>query len=151
LKNSFWAYNGVAFEKKIVYLVPCTKVDGSDEVQALKEPPKREDIHKYEFWILGGQHTIMAYKELIEDISLDNHFRDALKTLSAVIFWAPPTIQGNLRLMNLSKALNDMNEVRLGEGQFLLIARQVRSIWKSMGGPTKSTHQQRGSNWKVYT
>lgn len=51
--------------------------------------------------------------------------------------------------MALSKALNNINKTSLTESQFLIIAQQVRAIWRDFGSPLQKNRQLPGSLWKV--
>jgi hypothetical protein len=86
---------------------------------------------------------------LIADIKIDASFRRGLSTIPAIIFWAPYTVEGNLKMMGLSKALNHVHDTKMEESQFMIVARQIRQIWKEWGSPLQSTAISRGSKWKV--
>lgn len=155
LKGSLMGHSSLALEKKIVYLVPIMwdpreeRSNPSYKGSPFKTMPSIEDLNTCCFWIVGGQHTIEAYKMLIDDPKFDPMKKEALKTVSASLFWTPFNLVGNTKIMGLSQALNNMNKTTMPESQFLLMAKQVRSIWISAGRPTPTRGQSAGSMWKV--
>lgn len=157
LKDSFFGYSSINFRKSMCFLVPI-KWDPTTNSSVscpymgtpLAEPPTEYDIiHHCHFWILGGQHTIMAYKAILEENDARCKFWDDLREVTAIMFWAPNNMKSNVTMMGLSRALNNMQETRLDEQNFPLVASQTRAVWKEFGCPRKESALVKGSKWKV--
>lgn len=92
----------------------------------LKEAPMEKDIvESCHFWILGGQHTIMAYKAILDEGDKRCTFREELKLVTGLMFWSPYNLKANVTMMGLSRALNNIQQTRLNESNFPLVASQA--------------------------
>lgn len=157
LANSFLAYSGVAFPKRTHALVPIRWDPPGDGRPYKGTPfetrPTEEDIKSCHFWIIGGQHTIMAYRKLVyeyKEEDVPSRLREELRTTQAIIFWDKPHPDRNHLMMSLSLTLNDPNNTQLVEPEFFMVATQVRNLWRSFGRPPKrTTSPQEKLNWKV--
>lgn len=155
LKGSMMGHSSIALEKKIVYLVPIhwdatlAYNDLSYNGTPFTSRPTRADLANCYFWIVGGQHTIEAYKLLLADPKFSSARKSSLMMVTASMFWTPFSIVGNTKIMGLSQALNNMNRTTMPDSQFLLMAKQLRSIWVSSGRPTPTRGQSANSMWKV--
>jgi hypothetical protein len=127
------------------------KADPNYKGSPLKKAPERSELKDCHYWIVGGQHTIMAYKMLMADMKLPADSRTDCKCIDAIVFWAPYDIDGHLKMMALSKSLNNQNSTLLDETQFLIVAQQVRSVWKEWGCPRSDSANNKDSKWKVST
>ncbi|CAM6113017.1 unnamed protein product [Calypogeia fissa] len=70
--------------------------------------------------------------------------------VDAAIFWAPATNEGNLKLMSLSNALNMENSATIKESQFLVLAKQIRELWKHHGRLKNDTSSTRDIKYKDF-
>lgn len=147
LKNSFHSMSALKFEKRICFLVPmiweeekASSVPNYNGTE-FRRKPTEEDLKTCHFWILGGQHTIMAYKLLAKDESVRDDIRDSCKEVESVMFWAPLTPEKKVLLMGLSKALNHAHETKMEESHFLSIARMIRKVYDGLGRPNAKNVQ----------
>lgn len=155
LAHSMKFSSRISFEKRICFLIPvqwdaekATTEEGYRGTP-FEEEPSLVDIESCHFWIIGGQHTIMAYRLLMDDLEVEQEIRDTCKTVDAVMFWTPNDMKSHLVMMGLSRTLNHVHHTSMDECQFFLIARQVREIWKAWGSPTPESNSVKDSKWKV--
>ncbi|CAM6115777.1 unnamed protein product [Calypogeia fissa] len=151
LANSYLALSPLIFNRKTIYLYPLIADDKNEDGKIpYSRPPTQEEIGKSNFWVLGGQHTVAAYRKMMNNSLCDADQKRQIKNVDGVMYWAPPMNAGNLKLMGLSNALNMENSATIKESQFLVIAKQIRDLWKHHGHPNNHSSSTREKNYKDF-
>ncbi|CAM6104407.1 unnamed protein product [Calypogeia fissa] len=148
LANSFVALAPITFTRKTIYLYPVKPQEDGPPIP-YDEAPTEKQIEDSQFWILGGQHTVYAYKLMLNMPNIDRHKKALILTVEARIFWAPPTNAGYLSLIQLSSALNQESKTNMHSYQFFILAKQVRQLWKHHGSPASDSSNNKLHHWKV--
>ena len=108
-------------------------------------PTDRDAMATHHFWIVGGQHTIMASEAVIRENASDPTFQDQYGKHEIIVVW---TLDMNhIRL--LSRILNSRAWDKESTPDLFDKIKQARAVWKEMGSP--SAVEVRSVEWIVST
>lgn len=131
-----WTIEPSGVKKAMNYLTSVPNIRSRQTIsimpQGLKEKPKSwEEIKNGKFWIINGQHSVKASKNL-QKTDLDQDRKVAIQTWNAWIVW---TLDSNLTVLisEFYNLANHLTAFKPSWGQKILAG---RNVWRDFGKPT---------------
>ena len=108
-------------------------------VEFYSTPPDRNQLLKSttHFFIIGGQHTVECYKNLVEAGEVDEADKAKASSFNIIPVFAPKA--DHLKLLLLSRVLNQDMAGPPKEATFMMQILNARIKWKEMNCPKPST------------
>jgi hypothetical protein len=108
---------------------------GEDKrVEFFNKPPEKNQIKSStNFYIIGGQHTVQCYRDLVESGEIDGADKEKASKFSIIPVWAPKP--EHIKLMLLSRVLNQDMAGPQKEHTFMMQVLNARIKWKEMKKP----------------
>ena len=113
---------------------------GSNKVvEFYSTPPDRNQLLKSttHFFIIGGQHTVECYKNLVEAVEVDEADKAKASNFNIIPVFAPKA--DHLKLLLPSRVLNQDMAGPQKEATFMMQILNARIKWKEMNCPKPST------------
>lgn len=120
--------------------------------QGLKKMPSPDmwsKIEKGDFWLIDGQHSVMAAKkiQLMADWEDPNGQKEKLKVWKALVVWS----DNETRLSDISRYFNMGNKKRAYQASWIRNIMASREVWEFYGRPPKERENAKDKNpkWEV--
>ncbi|KAJ7518026.1 hypothetical protein O6H91_21G051600 [Diphasiastrum complanatum] len=112
-----------------------------------KEELKKDLLHQYRYYIISGQHSIMAAKKLVLSLQCPNYLKQYYGKRLSRILCCLDTVE----LVKLSSKLNELQRNVMKRSPYQETLQQARKQWEEYGSPTKPLggHSMQDENWKV--
>ena len=122
-----------------ITVLPLKKGPYGDKktVEFFTSPPEKHQIKSStNFYIIGGQHTVQCYRNLVESGEIDEADKAKASAFSIIPVWAPKT--DHIKLLLLSRVLNQDMAGPQKEHTFMMQVLNARIKWKEMNCPKPS-------------
>ena len=130
-------YSGT--DKEIIVL-PLKRglYESNKVVEFFTSPLERHQIKSStNFYIIGGQHTIESYKNLVNGSEIDDANKAKVSTFCIISLWAPKS--GHIKLMLFSYLLNQDMAGPRKEHTFIMQVLNAQIKWNEMNHLKPST------------
>ena len=96
-----------------------------------KKPSSWEEVKNGDFYIINGQHTWAAAKELVAHPQLSEERKKVLKNWKCNFIWSKDEVE----VMALSERINHTNSLQWNFPDIVLYLQHARKIWDLAGRP----------------
>lgn len=118
--------------------------------QGLKKKPTPDqwpNISQGDFWIIDGQHSIQASKNIQLDDDVPQKVKDRVKTWEALVVWS----DNDGMLCDISRYFNSLNKIKAYQASWIQNIIASRDVWEHYGRPARERDNARDKNpkWEV--
>lgn len=117
--------------------------------KTMPTPDMWPTIAKGDFWLIDGQHSVEAAKQLQvrTDIVDKNNIKESLKVWNALVVWS----DDDTRLSDISRYFNKNNKQRAYQASWIRNIMASREVWEFYGRPPRERENAKDKNpkWEV--
>jgi hypothetical protein len=118
--------------------------------QGLKKKPTPDlwpNISQGDFWIIDGQYSIQASKNIQLDDDVPQKVKDRVKTWEALVVWS----DNDGMLCDISRYFNSLNKIKAYQASWIQNIIASRDVWEHYGRPARERDNARDKNpkWEV--